>query len=401
MGDGRFRVHRILRVISLFLLVFSASCGGCFSGKDPKKSTKGKDPSLFKTGKQKIQRGVVSVTTMKVVFRDAPLSTTASGKADASERSQIKSPVEAKVQKVLVEEGSFVQSGDTLISFDGEATALKLSLARATQKEAEVAIGLIESGVSLPTEGRTPPESPESPDSNDETDTIATLAPPPKNQLEFFQAQLEKSKAEIELYENVAQEEKKIDSPFAGMITRKDVVDGAAVAQDQVLFEIARLDPMAFVFTAPLEFVPYLDHGADVLVSFDELPGQAFGKISATAESKGSGGSQVKIKLSNPDLSIRQDMVGTVRIDVSERRRVATIPEGALVRAPRASFVFLAEPTEDGKGMRAKKASVEALEAASGSVPVVKGLTEGDVIISSAEGGVDSLSDLSLIEVSP
>jgi RND family efflux transporter MFP subunit len=374
----------------LFLVAVAAllvSCGGGEKARDDDKPT----DSLFK----KALRKPLGVTTAAAVARDVPLVITQDGKSEASDRYQAKAPGRVKVQKVIVEEGARVQPGDALVSFKDETLSLRLALAQAEVREAEA--GLAISGTSE--RPSTPPaanpenpeeeEAPKSPEVNGENVNVGEA------RRELYQAQLDRAKAELDLYEKL-NDMSELASPIAGTVGRIEVGEGSEAVEDQVILEVVRLDPVFFAFKMPVDQVAAMERGAEIAVKFAAFPGQEFpaevGPIGSEGGSS-NGGVEVKLKLANPDLTLKSDLQGTVEIRTQARRKVVSVPEAAVVKSERSAYVYKLS------GEKAQRVAVDLGTSSGGQVEIEKGIADGDIIIVSAEEGMEVLSDGAPVEV--
>ncbi|HEX5036953.1 MAG TPA: efflux RND transporter periplasmic adaptor subunit [bacterium] len=377
------RSFRGLLWIVLPALLFG--CGGGKKDADDQKESR----SLFKKALQKTE----NVTTFVVSSREAPLTITQDGKTEASDRYQAKAPGSVKIEKIFVEEGARVQPGDPLIQFNDETLALRLSVAQAEIREAEAGMNAFNGG----------PSPRETANGSDEGATggenAAASANPSENLNEaraiLYQAQLDRAKAETELYEKM-QELQQLNSPIAGVVGHHEVGEGASASEDQLLLEIIKLDPVNFTFTIPTDQIAYVEKGSEIVVKLASFPGQEFpAEVSAVGSEAnvGNGNIEVKLKIANPDLNLKGDLKGTVEIRTQERRKVVSIPESAVVRSERSAFVYKLS------GGKAQRVAVDLGVTSGGQVEIEKGVADGDTIIASAEDGMDSLSDGAPVEV--
>lgn len=374
----------------LLWIVLPALVFGCGGGKKDADGQK-ESSSLFKKALQKTE----NVTTFVVSARDAPLTITQDGKTEASDRYQAKAPGSVKIEKIFVEEGARVQPGDPLIQFNDETLALKLSVAQAEIREAEAGLNAFNGG---------PAPAPREPANGaDEGATggenASAAANPAENLNEaraiLYQAQLDRAKAEAELYEKM-QDLQQLNSPIAGVVGHHEVGEGASASEDQLLLEIVKLDPVNFTFTVPTDEIAYVEKGSEIVVKLASFPGQEFpAEVSAVGSEAnvGNGNIEVKLKIANPDLNLKGDLKGTVELRTQERRKVVSIPESAVVKSERSAYVYKLS------GGKAQRVAVDLGVANGGQIEIEKGVADGDTIIASAEDGMDSLSDGAPVEV--
>jgi len=320
------------------------------------------------------------VTPYTVQAREIPLVIAQTGRTEAMDRFEAKAPSTARILKIFVEEGAKVQAGDPLIKYNDDEIRLRLTRARAEIKEAEAAISddnyMIKNREKLITEEKLSELVNEGLD----------------GKLSLHQATLERAKADVDLYDKVSELEQ-VNSPIPGLVTKKAVSDGAEVQADQVLLEVVRFDPIQFVFPAPIEAVGALEKGAEIAVHVIGFPGQEFtGEVlSVVADARPqANGSEVKIKIPNPDFTLKPDIPGDVIVRTQAKKKIFPISGEALFKTEHSTYVFKIE------GDKVKKLPVDLGEPYNNQPAIVRGVAEGDVIVGS---GVEGLQDGSLIEV--
>lgn len=343
---------------------------GCSRDKKNQDKSDKKDKSSFFSKTSKKEK-TVSVITPTV--REIPIVIKTSGKTDVSERYEAKAPAEMKVLKVFVEEGGKVQAGDPLVQFDDETIKLKLNLVRSEIKEAEAALAninyLIQNKEQLIKEEK----------------VSETEAEGFDLRLNWYQSTADRAKAEVDLYEHTG-DMSQINSPIGGIVTFKSVDEGVSVTQDQKLIEVARMDPIHFVFSVSSDEATALSKVQSISVKFPLIPNQDFTAevASVGAEAKAElGGVPVRLKINNPDFNLKGDMAGDVLIRTQANKKAFMVPEFVLKKTDKSYFVF---KVEDGK---AKKVFVDLAETPSnGTALVVKGLVEKDVLVSDSDEDV-------------
>lgn len=366
-------MKRAVAVITAFLLLAS-----CASGKKVNKNKKdeGGGDGIFHKSSSK----PVAVTSYTVTSREVPLVINADGHTEPSDRFEAKAPASAKIQKVFVDEGARVQPGDALVKFDDEIAKLKLSVANAEIQESEAAIAAINAE-----KGRAPAAS-------SEEGVPEAQAKINEARLTFYQAQMDRAKAQVELFEKMTDQEQ-INSPIAGVVMKRNATEGIDVTENQVLLEVVRTDPLYFTFKVHADDVTSLDKGAELSIKLAGAAGQELtGEIAVVGEEAEGGGAgvPVKVKLANPEGSLKSDMRGTVVVRTQGKKKIFSVPETAVVKTEHSNYVF---KIDAGK---ARKAYVELGESYNGQPTITKGLVDGDVIVSTAE---DDLADGSVVEI--
>ncbi|GEM_PF-3495328 len=354
-----------------FFVLFLVSC----SAEPPSKNNKEVSSSLFRSTKKP-----TGITVLTVSSKEIPLVIKASGKTEASDRFEAKSPSDVKVQKIFVEEGAKVNPGDPLVSFNDQESKFRLAKARAEIKEAEAGVAdmnyLIQNKEKLVEENK----------------MSETEAGGLDERLTLYQATIERAKAEVDLYEHTG-DMSQLNCPIAGLVTKKEVGEGVDVASGQALLEVIRLDPIQFVFGVSPDESIALAKGKNISVRFNALPGQDFSAeiTSIGAESRSdTNGIPVKVKIPNPEFFLKTDMKGDVVIPTEAKKKIFPLPDSAVVRNDKLRYVYKVDIN------KVKRIPVEVGESSGNQIAVERGLVDGDVIVVTSEG---DLRDGDLVEI--
>jgi Cu(I)/Ag(I) efflux system membrane fusion protein len=169
-------------------------------------------------------------------------------------------------------------------------------------------------------------------------------------------------------------------SPASGVVVEKNVVDGAAVTAGQRLFRIADLADIwveADVYESDL---PRVTKGMTASITLDYLPDRRFdGKVAFVYPylDPASRTGRVRIALPNRGLELKPDMYATVTFKLPLGPRLV-VPSSAVVYTGPRRIVFV----DLGNG--ALRPQEVATGARSGDlVEIARGLSEGDVVVSS------------------
>jgi len=174
----------------------------------------------------------------------------------------------------------------------------------------------------------------------------------------------------------------RIVAPFDGLVNRRSANDGDFVrpAGDRAapVVTVAQMDPIRVVAAVADRDVPFLDRGDPATVWFDALGDRTFpGKVSRIAAELNPEARTLRaeIDLANPDGRIRAGQYGTVTIVLDEGPTL-TIPESAnVIVGPGAGTCYR---VVDGRAVQTRFRSGMR---GNGRLEVLKGLEEGDVVI--------------------
>ena len=171
-----------------------------------------------------------------------------------------------------------------------------------------------------------------------------------------------------------------ISAPFAGRAGLRGAAVGDYVNPGQDLVVLEDLDRMKLEFRLPELALPDIAVGQAVDVELDAWPGQTLRAQLYALDSRVADDTRsiaVRALLDNPDGRLRPGMFARVAVVVSRKTDALIIPEQALLARGGKSFVYA---VEDGKAVETE---IEIGQRRPGEVEVLKGLTQGQVIVTS------------------
>lgn len=181
-------------------------------------------------------------------------------------------------------------------------------------------------------------------------------------------------------------------APFDGVVMEKMVVAGQGVMPGMKLYRLANLSTVwveGDVFEQDLALIRV---GAPVHVELAAYPGRIFtGRVSFVwpmVEAQSRTG-RVRVVLANPQGLIKPGMYATLLFDATLGRDLLSVPAEAVVQTGQRNLVFTVasdgslEPREVTLGGRAD-----------GHIQILRGLTEGERVVASANFLVDAESRL-------
>lgn len=180
-------------------------------------------------------------------------------------------------------------------------------------------------------------------------------------------------------------------SPLTGYIISKSIIEGGHVKPGQTLFKIADIKKV-WVLGDIYEFeLSLIKLGQKVKITSRSFPGQSFpGEISYMYPNLNPKTRSIKIRIEmdNPDEKFKPGMFMNIQVEIDQGIQLA-VPESAVLQSGVRNIVF----SSKGKGMFVPK-EVEIGSLTNGYYPVLKGLTEGEVVVSSGNFFLDSESKL-------
>ena len=181
-------------------------------------------------------------------------------------------------------------------------------------------------------------------------------------------------------------------STAEGVVIKKEVVEGMHVKPGIALYELADLSTV-WVDVDIYEYeIPYVAVGQKAVMTLASRPGKEYvGQITYINPFLDRKSRTVKVRLeySNKDGSLKPDMYANVVISGETSRDAVVIPVEAVIRTGARSVVFL----DKGEGRFTPKDVVTGMESG-GMVAILKGVMEGDRVVTSSQFLLDSESKL-------
>jgi membrane fusion protein, multidrug efflux system len=209
----------------------------------------------------------------------------------------------------------------------------------------------------------------------------------PEQKLNEAEAQYKSAKADLAAAE-VALNDTVLRAPISGTILDRIVSEGETVGPGQRVLRFSNLQRMTVEVGVPDTAIGQVKVNQEVAVVISALPGQSFrGRVSevANAGEQGSRLFKVKIKVPNPDGSIKSGMTASVSL-----ARQGSVPAGAVWVPLAALTTDSAAPGKlavyvvaDGK---ARKSAIETDEIAGNLILVTRGLKTGDQVVVTGVG---------------
>lgn len=371
---------------------------------------------------------IYPVSVLKVTSEEVPETLELSGTFVPSDKLDVKSEVEGKVNSVSVNEGQVVAPAELLATINPESLNLLLDKQKKELSEAEAKTGGAgPSSAAIPLEkptsflaalrqqqlqfqqGSPPPppveqppppsENPEAPASPDEVGEQAppppsppptppspppseTPPPPSENAAENNQrlrdATLDRIKADIALTEKKIQAAN-ITAGIGGIVSKKNIAEGSVVTPGEVLFQIVKIDPIQLSVFVPKESIGGIKLQDKADVSTDELLSQTesgdvvFVSPEPDPQNKNY---EVRVSISNTPLKIKGGMPGKIRIAVNQIRRGLMVPADAVVTVNNKKYVYILKSPQV-----AERVEVELGPKVGQKVEVKKGLKEGEEVV--------------------
>ncbi len=182
-------------------------------------------------------------------------------------------------------------------------------------------------------------------------------------------------------------------SPLAGVVLEKKVVEGQRVMPGDELYRIADLSTVWVIANVPEHDLANVQVGDDAEITFRAFSdAPRLGKIAfiypdLKPETRTA---RVRIELDNPDGALRADMYADVAIkNARDNEPVLAVPESALIDSGKRQVVLVAR----GEG-RFEPRAVSVGRRGDGHVEITEGVTEGEEVVTAATFLIDAESNL-------
>lgn len=310
---------------------------------------------------EKPQKPTPAVKVITPEKQKIPIYYTANGILQAKISATLKPQVNGRVEKIFVEEGSFVKTGQpiALIQPEKEQYQIESQLAVINQLEANY---LNKKAVYERRKQLYEKEL----IAKEEFDNA-------KADMEVALNQLNSAKATLKEYTR-QKNETVIKAPFDGILDKRYVSIGDYVDSQKEMFYILKLNPIWVVIQLPQEYIKSVKLGQEVEVEVDPVTNLK-GKVDYISSSLNENNLVVvKILLNNNEGLLKENMFAKVKIQTTLVEGYK-IPENAVVLAGNENFVYVVENS------KAKPVNVKVLSQEPGYVYITGDIKPQDKVI--------------------
>lgn len=188
-----------------------------------------------------------------------------------------------------------------------------------------------------------------------------------------------------------------IKANTSGIVTAKRVNRGDYISQGVVLFDIANLSRVWAMFDAFEVDLPFLNKGDRVEFTLPAFPGKKFsGRISfvdpiinATTRT-----ARVRVDVANPGLELKPEMYATAEVDAPLKgyKDMIVVPQTAVLWTGKRSIVYVRQPDTSIPTFQLRE--VELGPSLGGAYVVIKGLSDGEEIVTDGVFSIDASAQL-------
>ena len=210
-----------------------------------------------------------------------------------------------------------------------------------------------------------------------------------KAQLDADAADLKNKRAQANAQKALVQK-KIIRAPFAGRLGITTVNPGQYLNTGDKVVTLQAVDPIYVDFKLPQQQLAQIANGQSVNLTTDSFPGVKFvGKINAIDPrvDASTRNFQAEATIPNPDRKLLPGMFARVAVIAGEAKSYLTLPQTAITYNPYGATVFVAQRKPGGseKDLIAQQAFVTLGPTRGDQVAVVKGVKEGDLVVTSGQ----------------
>lgn len=279
------------------------------------------------------------------------------GTTQARRTVHLTAEVDGRVERLAVEKGDRVETGDTLLKIDDREIRAQLKEARA---QASLARETWQRRKQL----------------YEEQSAISELS--------FLQAASEARQAEgrVEALE-ARLARTAVLAPFGGVVDRRPVELGTNLAPGDPVATIIDLRPVEVSVGVPERYAADISVGDSAAVTLKFLgPDTLRGAVSYVGASVEPGSRTFPVELSvpNPDRKVKPEMVADVSLVRRRLQGVLAVPQDAVLRTEEGFAVYVAEPSDDD-GWVARRRAVTLGPRERDRVVVEEGLRPGDRLV--------------------
>lgn len=307
----------------------------------------------------------ISVSTIKAGYQDWQPNFKASANLRAVQGVEVTAEIAGMVRAILFAPGARVKAGDVLVKLNADADIAELHVQEAAADLAKVVL-----------------------DRDTKQYAVQAIS---KATLDADTADLKGKLAQV-AQQTATVAKKTITAPFAGRLGISAVNLGQYVNPGDKVVTLQSLDPIYVDFFVPQQSLSQIAVNQKVLLTTDAFPDEIFkGKITtinpiADSETRNI---EVEALISNPKYKLLPGMYGRVEVDIGDTKKYLTLPQAAISFNPYGELVYIIKETgKDKKGepiLKATQSFVTVGEMRGDQITVLKGVQEGDIIVTSGQ----------------
>jgi membrane fusion protein, multidrug efflux system len=307
---------------------------------------------------------IIPVSTMKVDYSEWPSQLSASGSLRAIKGVNVTTALAGMVQTIYFMPGSFVKEGTILVQLNAGTEIGQLQSLQAQAALAQI------------TYLRDKKQYAISAVSKQQLDTDF-------ENLQNFIGQVRGQAATVA--------KKTLRAPFTGRLGINNVNPGQYLNPGDSVTSLQTLDPIYVDFYVPQQSLSILKVGLPVTLTTDAFPNKSFfGKITTLnpAVETSTRNVLVEATLQNKQYDLAPGMFATVNVVTGNPKKYLTLPQTAVAFNPYGDIVYVVKnegKDEKGSVLIASPVFVITGQARGDQIAIIKGITKGDMIVTSGQ----------------
>ena len=361
------------RTVSWLLLVAAVAAGGYFGWQrfyGPAAATKAETAQ-----KAAARKPPVPVTTATVEQADFPVYLTGLGTVQGFNTVQVRTRVDGQIDKIAFQEGQLVKQGDLLVEIDPRPFQAALDQAKAKKQQDEA--NLANANLDLQRFTKLGEFA-----TRQQTDTQRSTVAQLTAQIAADDAAIANAQTQLDYTQ--------IKAPISGVAGLRQVDIGNivnAVTQTGIV-SIAQIEPIAVIFTAPEEQLPYINETQAVsplkviAITTDGKKPLAEGKLAVINNQVDTTSGTIRLKavFDNKDHALWPGQSVSTRLLVKTLKGATVVPDDAIQHSTNGLYAYVVN--QDNK---AELRKVKVSQSIDGRSVVDEGLKPGERVITGGQ----------------
>jgi multidrug efflux system membrane fusion protein len=359
------------RTILWVLLVLAALVGGYFGWQ----RFHGENQTAANSAQKSATRAAVAVAIAPAVKADFPVYLTGLGTVQGFNTVQVRTRVDGQIDKVAFKEGQLVAQGDLLVEIDPRPYQATLDQAKA--KKAQDEANLANANLDLQRFTKLGEFA-----TRQQTDTQRSTVAQLTAQIAADDAAIFNAQTQLDYTQ--------VKSPIPGIAGLRQVDVGNIVnASTQTgVVTVAQIEPIAVIFTAPEEQLPYINEAQSVAplkviaITTDGKKQLAEGKLAVVNNQVDTTSGTIRLKavFDNKDHALWPGQSVSTRLLVKTLKDATVVPDEAIQHGTEGLYAYAVV-----QGNKAELRKVKVSQSIDGRSVVDEGLAPGDQVITAGQ----------------
>jgi multidrug efflux system membrane fusion protein len=360
------------RTVSWILLVAAVAAAGYFGWQrfSPAAATKAENAQ-----KAAARKPPVPVTTATVEQADFPVYLTGLGTVQGFNTVQVRTRVDGQIDKVAFQEGQLVKQGDLLVEIDPRPFQAALDQAKA--KKAQDEANLANANLDLQRFTKLGEFA-----TRQQTDTQRSTVAQLTAQIAADEAAIANAQTQLDYTQ--------VKAPISGVAGLRQVDIGNIVnaATQTGVVSIAQIEPIAVIFTAPEEQLPYINESQAasplkvIAITTDGKKPLAEGKLAVINNQVDTTSGTIRLKavFDNKDHALWPGQSVSTRLLVKTLKNATVVPDDGVQHSTNGLYAYVVN--QDNK---AELRKVKVSQSIDGRSVVDEGLKPGERVITGGQ----------------